>query len=554
MTQYSFNISLSVLNHLGRNLYRSFLTVLGEAISNAWDADADNVYITIDSESKTMSVKDDGIGMNPDDFQNKFLKIGYSKRKNGAFKTQKGRPFIGRKGIGKLALLSCAQSICVVTKADGSDITGGVIDNTDLDKAISDDVSSQDYSLKGLSDDEEKLISDITHGTLVIFRQVKDGIVNTIEYIKKALALYFRFSLLDNNFNIYLNGDLIDASCLSDLSTHTEFVWILNDYSDDYVKTLNPKQTIKLSVDKRIKGFIATVEKPSNLKIRNTDEKVSLDLFVNGRMRERDLLRHIPSSRIVENYTYGQMFFDNLDDGSVDDFFTSSREGITEGNSLFQELLDALKKEYASIIEKWDELRREYGNDGDPDNLSISPKQRKAQELYFKTIDDFGLKKKKKSKNNELIEKWEKQLSDEATFNIPSYTECFISENLLRHYLSYTNTRLPQDCINEANTWKSREKDGKQKGNISIQIRQCESNLFYLDMGHLAKLVDKKGDDANKKASIGRSADTYKPLRDAVGHTSLLTKEAKNCLTNVYDNIKARLIEVLDEFKNSDDK
>ena len=36
MNEYTFNISLSILNHLGRNLYRSFITVLGEAISNAW--------------------------------------------------------------------------------------------------------------------------------------------------------------------------------------------------------------------------------------------------------------------------------------------------------------------------------------------------------------------------------------------------------------------------------------------------------------------------------------------------------------------------------------
>ena len=29
--KYTFNISLSVLNHLGRNLYRNIITVIGEA-------------------------------------------------------------------------------------------------------------------------------------------------------------------------------------------------------------------------------------------------------------------------------------------------------------------------------------------------------------------------------------------------------------------------------------------------------------------------------------------------------------------------------------------
>lgn len=106
--RYSFNISLSVLNHLGRNLYRNIITVLGEAVSNSWDADANNVWIEINKENNTMLIMDDGVGMSDYDFQNKFLKIGYSKRKGGTYCSEKGRPFIGRKGIGKLALLSCA--------------------------------------------------------------------------------------------------------------------------------------------------------------------------------------------------------------------------------------------------------------------------------------------------------------------------------------------------------------------------------------------------------------------------------------------------------------
>src|SRR5690348_13312743 len=108
---FTFEISLSVLNHLGRHLYRSFATVLGEAISNAWDADARNVWIYLDRKANGFWIKDDGIGMSASDFQNKFLKIGYSKRKRGSRSPKRNRPFIGRKGIGKLALLSCAERI-----------------------------------------------------------------------------------------------------------------------------------------------------------------------------------------------------------------------------------------------------------------------------------------------------------------------------------------------------------------------------------------------------------------------------------------------------------
>lgn len=89
MGEFNFNISLSILNHLGRNLYRNFITVIGEAISNSWDADANNVHIYIDKANNSFIIKDDGDGMTASDFQDKFLRIGYSKRKGGSSATNK---------------------------------------------------------------------------------------------------------------------------------------------------------------------------------------------------------------------------------------------------------------------------------------------------------------------------------------------------------------------------------------------------------------------------------------------------------------------------------
>src|SRR5437867_885067 len=144
---FTFEISLSVLDHLGRQLYRSFATVLGEAISNSWDANASNVWIYVDRKKNNFVIKDDGDGMTSDDFQNKFLRIGYSKRKTGETRSSKNRPYIGRKGIGKLALLSCAQKIAVISKTVGGKYVGGVIDNEGLDDAITSDMTPEKYPL-----------------------------------------------------------------------------------------------------------------------------------------------------------------------------------------------------------------------------------------------------------------------------------------------------------------------------------------------------------------------------------------------------------------------
>ena len=256
MKAYTFNISLSILNHLGRNLYRSFITVLGEAISNSWDADAKKVWIYIDRDNNTLVIKDDGFGMTENDFQNKFLKIGYSKRKGNTISTASGRPFIGRKGIGKLALLSCAKKITVLTKTANTDLVGGVIDNSGLDEAIKDDVSANEYSLIEPSNEIiEKYNKDFSNGTIILFDEINDGIKNRIEYIRKLVALYFRFSLLDSSFSIILNDNEIKLEELKELMDNTQLLWRINNPDDPYLRDYLEKQdTLKRKADLSIEG------------------------------------------------------------------------------------------------------------------------------------------------------------------------------------------------------------------------------------------------------------------------------------------------------------
>ena len=394
MKAYTFNISLSILNHLGRNLYRSFITVLGEAISNSWDADAKEVQITIDRDANLLIIKDDGDGMSEDDFQNKFLKIGYSKRKGNISKTALGRPFIGRKGIGKLALLSCAKKITVLTKTENTDIIGGVIDNSGLDEAIKDDISANEYNLIEPSGEiVDKCTHDFTKGTIIIFEDINEGIKNRIEYIRKLVALYFRFSLLDKSFNILVNGKEIKLDELSELIDNTQLLWKINNPKDPYLNDLlERKDTLKRKKELNIEGvaitgFIASVEKPSMLKIRGSEEKVSIDLYVNGRLREKDILKHIPTARIVESYLYGQIHYNELDDEN--DRFTSSREGVVSDDPKFLALLKEIEKLLKQIIEDWDIWRIELKQTGDSENKRIPPKERKSKELFNEISRDF---------------------------------------------------------------------------------------------------------------------------------------------------------------------
>lgn len=544
---FTFNISLSVLNHLGRNLYRNFITVLGEAISNSWDADANNVWIYIDREAHRFVIKDDGVGMSENDFQDKFLKIGYSKRKAGVSVSAKKRPFIGRKGIGKLALLSCASEISVISKTSSTNYIGGVIVNSDLDKAITDDLSTHDYQLKkpNLNALEEH-IKNHREGTIIIFDEIQGGITNTIDYLKTVIALYFRFSLVDKQFNIFLNGEKITLEHLKPLADKTQFLWKLNGIDDPYVN----KQLTELKESKpinfepqSIRGFIASVNKPSDLKIRTTDEKVSVDLFVNGRLREKDILKHIPTARIVESYLYGQIHFDELD--GEKDSFTSSREGIVADDPNFNKLLNILKtKIIPTIISDWDEWRLKHNQDGDSENPRMNRKERKSRELYTAVTEDYTFDTG--SKNKRKVDSWINELSGDAQFNFGSYAECFISENLIRKFIEEKNITLTSKAKEEIDKFKKREGESKDNGNISIDIRQTESDLSYLSMEGLANLVDKKPLEQGK-ACLAKDAKEYKPMRDAVAHTALLTNTAKNKLTSVYENVKGRIVKILQQ-------
>ena len=539
---FTFEISLSVLNHLGRNLYRNFITVLGEAISNSWDADASNVYIYIDNKKNIFSIKDDGDGMNVDDFQNKFLKIGYSKRKMCGMSSPGGRPYIGAKGIGKLALLSCAEKISIISKTNNTEYVGGIIDNSGLTKAIEHDLTPDEYELGKMSLSLfNQYISEHKKGTIIHFEQTKEDIKGTIPHLKKLIALYFRFSLIDDSFKIFVNDEHVDFNDLKDLSYATEFLWNINDLKDPYLNTLSKLKHKQISIKNglKIKGFIATVEKPGNLKIAGTEEKVGIDLFVNGRLREKSILKYLPafSTRHIASYLYGQIHFDELDkDGK--DRFTSSRESILSGDKKYQKLIEALRSDILEkISNEWDGLRLARNEDGDDENPRKSLKERRALSLYNLSSKDYS------GTEDNKVNLWINNLRPDAEFNIPSYVDCFLSENLIREYIMAERIGLSKEAEKEVTIRRNNEDTAKNKGGVSINIRKENNDLNYLSMDFLANLFDKK--DLMKEACLARDAIKYKPIRDAIAHTSLLTNEAKRNLIAVYENIKGRIITLL---------
>jgi len=111
----------NVIEHLGIRLYQNKPgNVLAEVVSNAWDADATAVALTLAepdaaSEDRFLSVADNGSGMDMETIKSRYLVVGKPKRAGPKARSPGGRRPMGRKGIGKLAPFGIARTVDIVT-------------------------------------------------------------------------------------------------------------------------------------------------------------------------------------------------------------------------------------------------------------------------------------------------------------------------------------------------------------------------------------------------------------------------------------------------------
>src|SRR5262245_26062985 len=118
MTRPPFQMEFDpgTIKHLGLQMYSTLPPVIGELVSNAWDADATRVDIVIPTTSlndrSEITVADDGIGMSDRMVREAYLIVGRDRRKaENSDTTSAGRRLMGRKGIGKFCGFGIAGEI-----------------------------------------------------------------------------------------------------------------------------------------------------------------------------------------------------------------------------------------------------------------------------------------------------------------------------------------------------------------------------------------------------------------------------------------------------------
>lgn len=566
---FEFEFSLEVLNHLGRGLYRSFATVIAEAVSNAWDAEAKEVKVTIDKTGLT--VEDNGKGMDANDFRYKFLKVGYSRRQDETNKSK--RNVIGRKGIGKLAMLSISEKVTIVSKKKGSEITGGKINNPELDKEIRKDGK---YTLDNLTDHEKAglfgSLKTKKTGTKIFFEKIKINL-NGEDIIRKYLATQFNFIFSikkGDKFTIKVNGKPVSVKDLQELNDNTQFIWYVGKKDKrfgDRFKNLDKEKVIENTSfifegkTVEIKGFVASVRKSNQLLLRGSkgDFKASVNLFTNGRLRQENLFEEIAKKTLTEEYLYGEIHVDDFEDNE-NDRFTSSREGIIKDDPLYQKFLKELDKVLVVIIQDWTPWRKELRQDGDIDQdtrpgyevrmeESRNRREKDFRDKINETIDD-------KTTKNSLKEKL-KSLSYKNTL---IYQDLFILENILREYIkikkveeNYFDCGIAdeKDIIDRIKNIRGLRKKDEETHALKGKIVKEEHFLNYTDLYDLGEIIDlymkkneKKPTPRKYKRELTSDAKEVNPVRNPIMHTNEITDHVLE-----WDKIK-NLINYIEKIKD----
>ena len=132
----TFKTRARTLDMLGRQQIAGIPTAISELFKNAHDAYADHVEIDYYRSDGLFVLRDDGIGMNRDDFVTRWLTIGTESKFDPNQRPpqdpdKQPRPMLGEKGIGRLAIATIGPQLLVLTRArtgDGaSDLTAAFL-------------------------------------------------------------------------------------------------------------------------------------------------------------------------------------------------------------------------------------------------------------------------------------------------------------------------------------------------------------------------------------------------------------------------------------------
>ena len=371
-------------------------------MQNAYDADAKEVWITINTVGETtIVVQDNGIGMTPDEVNCRFLNIGQDRR--GIYpESPAGRKVLGRKGIGKLAVFSLAKVVDVYSKS---------ANETAACRLDFDAITLQNEDPIALDEDsvvfENEFLSENGTGTKIVLQNIQKDVSRSLNYIVNRLLRTFDVNADD--FKVFVRRNMEDFKELSrknlDFSSYMDTIITFgekfaskidlirnNEISEQYKYTKKYEdlcaeknfQIMPYQIDvldkngQQVKrnfyfyGWIGTIhERPSfkkfvaetykeegktKFEVSLTDNRVTV--FSRGKIGEFDILPKIQTNRIADAYVIGEIYADIFEEDDLADMAISNRRGYDETDQRYAQLVRIITEVVSFITRRKEEIQK----------------------------------------------------------------------------------------------------------------------------------------------------------------------------------------------------
>lgn len=345
--QVTFDIN--TIDHLGVKLYSTIPPMIAELVSNAWDADASNVYINFNNEGeKTITVSDDGTGMTFSELNEHFLKVGRNRRvEMHKDETEGGRKVLGKKGLGKLSMFGIGKKITIST------IKSGIKNTFVMDYKQLKDCEGNVYKPAVIDYCVE---TDEKNGTAFLIEQLSRKSDFDIERLYRNLQT--RFHIYSDKFVVHINDDEKYEIKSNDIpDDKCQFVWR---YPEDFEKDFDTeidkfKDLFEFGKEKGVHGKIYTSQTPLNKAVQG------IVLFSRGKLVQEHSTFDDRANDNFFQYMSGNFDVDFIDSSFEVDNCSTDRKSLAwdiDENEELYKLKELLKKLVSVSQKKWREERK----------------------------------------------------------------------------------------------------------------------------------------------------------------------------------------------------
>lgn len=183
MKSINFTVDSALLKELGERLIGKPGIALAELVKNSYDADANNVRISLDIARNRIIVSDDGNGMGFNEFRDFWMRIGSTHKSKQKVSKRFGRRLTGSKGIGRLSVQFLARylELQTVSETDRKIRLRAIVR---WDKAV----NTGDLTKASVSYVTHSSVSDFPKGTRMVLGRLKQKwTVDQIEVLARQV-------------------------------------------------------------------------------------------------------------------------------------------------------------------------------------------------------------------------------------------------------------------------------------------------------------------------------------------------------------------------------